>query len=649
MSRLRRAPDRRGPLANLPRRAVLTIRHQGWRRLGYGARFGPELARARRWYRERGRPVTIVIPTFGDPEPVRAAVKSVRSTTSRRRVRVVVVDDCSGPEHRAALEGIEGAEVIFGEANVGFAANVNRGMRVAEGDVVLLNSDIVALDGWLECLQYAAYQLDARVGVVGGRLMYSDGRIQSAGSYRPPAAPEWFDHRYRFRLSDFGPANVTWPALAVTGACLYIRREVVDRVGLMDEDYGMGYEDVDYCLRAWRAGFRVRYQPAAMLTHLESATRGTELRPREAASQRHFWTTWGDWFDRRPVRSTSGRLRVIYVTEDTGVGGGHRDVFEHLNRLAERGHAVELYSCGGQPDWFPLRVPVRSFPTYRELIDDLALEDAIKVATWWNTAMPVWLASVERGFPVYLVQDIESSYYPADEHMRDAVLSSYREEFRYMTISKWNRERLAELGLQAKLIPPGLDLETFRPLALERRDDVILALGRTNPLKNLDLTVDAWRAAAGAERLWLFGIEPKLGERHGARYFDAPTDEEVNRLFNEATVFVQTSTHEGFCLPALEAMASGTAVVCTDAHGNRDFCRDEDNCLMPAPTAVAVADALRRVIDDADLRAELGRRGIETAQAYAWERRIDVLEAFLESVADGRPYVRTDSAAVQAG
>ena len=65
---------------------------------------------------------------------------------------------------------------------------------------------------------------------------------------------------------------------------------------------------------------------------------------------------------------------------------------------------------------------------------------------------------------MYFVQDIETSYYPDDESVRHAVLDSYRPEFRYMTISSWNRERLRELGLDAELIPPGIDLETFRPL-----------------------------------------------------------------------------------------------------------------------------------------------------------------------------------------
>ena len=115
------------------------------------------------------------------------------------------------------------------------------------------------------------------------------------------------------------------------------------------------------------------------------------------------------------MRTADGGLRIVYVTEDTGVGGGHRDIFEHLNRLRRRGHSVELYSLGGPPDWFPLEAPVRTFGSYEELAAALAREDAIKVATWWATAPWVWRASVTRGLPVYFVQDIETSYYAGDE------------------------------------------------------------------------------------------------------------------------------------------------------------------------------------------------------------------------------------------
>jgi len=667
---------RRGPLANLRRRIYLTHHHLGWRTLLFRAvtfplRFTPlrhrlrlrsdwgedSFRRAVAWYRDHGEPVDVVIPSYRDAERVRALVASIQRTVPPGMARVIVADDASGPDHVAALREIAGVEIVEGAENRGFAANVNRGLRATDPrrDVVVLNSDVEARAGWLAGLQYAASQEDD-VGIVGPKLLYPDGRIQFAGTMRNRGAPEWFDHRYRFKPEDWGPASLTGPVLAVTGACMYARRELIERIGLLDERYPMAYEDVDWCLRAWQAGLRVVYFPAATLIHHESVTRGTDVGERERASQRVFWEQWGDFFDARPVRPDGGDgLRVIYVTEGTGVGGGHRDIFEHLNGLLDRGHDVELYTLGDPPDWFDLRAPVRSFDDYDELVTALAPLDAIKVATWWNTAAPVWRASLLHGIPVYFVQDIETSYYPDDEVVRHAVLDSYRPEFRYMTISSWNRERLRELGLDAELIPPGIDLELFRPRPdVERRPDVVLALGRSNPLKNLPLTVAAWRRlgertrgggspqdgerapAARRLELCLFGIEPELATDPGMRYVEGPTDEQVAELLAQAAVFVQTSTHEGFCLPPLESMATGGAVVCTDAHGNRDFCRDGENCLMPDADVDAVSAALAQLLADPELRRRLGQAGIETAQEYAWPRRIDALEDFLEDVARPR-------------
>jgi glycosyltransferase involved in cell wall biosynthesis len=83
-------------------------------------------------------------------------------------------------------------------------------------------------------------------------------------------------------------------------------------------------------------------------------------------------------------------------------------------------------------------------------------------------------------------------------------------------------------------------------------------------------------------------------------------------------------------------MATGGAVVCTDAHGNRDFCIDGVNCLVPEPTVESVSGAIGRLLGDAGLRERLGRAGIATAAEYAWERRIDELEDFLERLTSPR-------------
>lgn len=648
----------RGQLANLRRRIYLTYRYHGFRSVlfrtvTFPLRFTP-LARflktdkgvrtrqsaAIAWYRRQGEAVTVVIPSYRDAQAVTRLVRSIRRTTHRDRVSIIVADDASGPEHVAALRQIRGIEVVEGDENLGFAANANRGLKAAgtETDVVILNSDMVAQRGWLAALQLSASR-DDRIGVVGGKLLYEDGRIQFAGTVRNLRAPEWFDHRYRFKPSYWGPANFAHGVLAVTGACMYIKRELLDRIGLFDESYPMAYEDVDYCLRAWQSGYRVVYCPEAELKHLESVTRGTDVGERERRAQQVFWSRWSEFFDARPVRSQNGALRIIYVTQDTGVGGGHRVIFEHANRLIERGHEVELWSLAGPPDWFDLKAPMKTFSDYEALTEALTPIEAIKVATWWETAGPVWEASVLQGIPVYFVQDIETSYYPDSESARHRVLASYRHEFRYLTTSAWNAKNLQGLGLQPALAPPGIDLEQFHPEAeVGRRKDMMLALGRSNPLKNLQLTLAAWRALSEPRpELCLFGIEPQLApDEPRVRYVTAPSDDDISQLLNEATVFVQTSEHEGFCLPILEAMAAGCPVICTDAHGNRDFCRNEINCLMPAADPESVAQAIARVLTDPELQSRLARAGRETAAAHSWTERINAVGSFFERVAAPR-------------
>ncbi len=112
--------------------------------------------------------------------------------------------------------------------------------------------------------------------------------------------------------------------------------------------------------------------------------------------------------------------------------------------------------------------------------------------------------------------------------------------------------------------------------------DVVLAIGRRNQLKNLPLTMKAFYRSNRVTSCGCSGSSPSSARRKAPATSRAPIDKRVNPLHNRATVFLQTSIHEGFCLPPLEAMAAGTPVVCTDADGNRDFCMTGE---LPDPRA----------------------------------------------------------------
>jgi hypothetical protein len=125
----------------------------------------------------------------------------------------------------------------------------------------------------------------------------------------------------------------------------------------------------------------------------------------------------------------------------------------------------------------------------------------------------VWEASVCRGVGVYCVQDIETSYYGNDSPERPRVVTFHLPDFQYFAGSEWTAEELRQLVTDVTVFAPGLD-DRFAPLpGVPRRDDAILALGPSQPLKDFPLTPATYLALpAPRPELWLFGSKPELAQ-----------------------------------------------------------------------------------------------------------------------------------------
>ena len=145
--------------------------------------------------------------------------------------------------------------------------------HAADELVLFLNNDIEATRrGWLDAMAAQARRPD--VAAVGARLLYPGGRLQHAGVVLGMGGAAGHV------LAGLAPgepgygrmAVSTREVSAVTGACLLTRRSVFEELGGFDEGLGVDLNDVDYCLRAWSAGYRVLYEPAAELVHHESPT-----------------------------------------------------------------------------------------------------------------------------------------------------------------------------------------------------------------------------------------------------------------------------------------------------------------------------------------------------------------------------------------
>lgn len=186
---------------------------------------------------------------------------------------VVIVDNHSGPHRKISeLRRKDGVSIRRWGANQGFARAVNEGVRLSRGEwVLLLNPDMTALPGFLEAALSAAERLageEPRAGVVGLGLLNPEGTQQrSTGPFPTLFGTLW--RRFlprslrKYHMGTQGRKTVPW----TSGCCIMVRRACLEDVGGLDGDFFLYYEDVDLCLRAWKAGWQVWHEPAVCLTH----------------------------------------------------------------------------------------------------------------------------------------------------------------------------------------------------------------------------------------------------------------------------------------------------------------------------------------------------------------------------------------------
>jgi GT2 family glycosyltransferase len=239
-----------------------------------------------RWRLPQGAPkVSIIIPTRDRVELLRVCVQSIRKITQYPDYEIVIVDNQSAePETLAYLDTLRhesGIRVLPYDAPFNYSAINNRAASQCSGALLcLLNNDIeVIRPDWLS--EMVGQALRPEVGAVGAMLYYPDGTIQHAGVIlgvggvanhaflgQPAGSP---GHGAR--------ALVTQDLSAVTGACMVMRRDVYERVGGLDEQLRVAFNDIDFCLRVQQAGYRVVWTPFAELCHHESASRGNDDTP----------------------------------------------------------------------------------------------------------------------------------------------------------------------------------------------------------------------------------------------------------------------------------------------------------------------------------------------------------------------------------
>jgi GT2 family glycosyltransferase len=229
-----------------------------------------------RWAELKTPRLSIVVVNYRQWEKTHELIRQLLATGPLRcgDAEIVVVDNHS-PAHPLArkMRRLPGVSLRRWERNHGFARAVNEGCRLSRGDwFLLLNPDMTLSDGFLSGVLSLANQLeadDARAGIVGFHLRNSDGSQQlSTGPLPTLLSTLWRLALPRSRRKYQVPRSPSrCPVPWVTGCCLLVRRECLEDLGGLDEEYFLYYEDVDLCLRARERGWSVWYEPSLAVIH----------------------------------------------------------------------------------------------------------------------------------------------------------------------------------------------------------------------------------------------------------------------------------------------------------------------------------------------------------------------------------------------
>lgn len=205
--------------------------------------------------------VTVVIPTYFAGQMLSNCVSSI-------------------------MQYSKNVKVLIFKNDIGWIKACNEAITSVDTDILLINDDIIAVSDLVKEMSELAYS-DSKIGIVGGKSLEPTGeKIQNYGIYIAPDGNSAHKH--------FGqPRNSVRVEnqKAVEGSCIYIKREVIEEIGLLDEAYVAYREEVDYCFRTKEAGYKIVSCPTAEYIHFTSQTHGRLGITND--SMEYFMSLWG--------------------------------------------------------------------------------------------------------------------------------------------------------------------------------------------------------------------------------------------------------------------------------------------------------------------------------------------------------------------
>lgn len=245
--------------------------------------------------------VSIVIPTKDKKDMLKQCLDSLEENTKEVNYEIVLVDNGSTepglPEMYQALN--DKYSVVKSSPEFNFSRLCNEGAKEAVGKYLLfLNNDTILTAGWLTALLSTFHDMNfgERVGCVGGKLLFPDGRIQHIGQilrYHDKVPTHIYYGRDSKEVKVKELSEKRRRVIGVTAACMLTTKSAFDEVQGFDENFVNGIEDVDLCFKMKEKGYTHYYTPGCVVYHIEHGTLQQDI-DRDTKNLQYFFQKWGN-------------------------------------------------------------------------------------------------------------------------------------------------------------------------------------------------------------------------------------------------------------------------------------------------------------------------------------------------------------------
>jgi len=616
--------------------------------------------------------VDIIICVHNALEDVQRCLDSLLQHTTQP-YRLILVDDGSDEITERYLREFSQSHrsmLLRSDTATGYTCAANRGMRASSADfVVLLNSDTILTPDWLD-RSIACIQSNERIGIVGPlsntASWQSVPKIEQNGDWATNPLPEGVTPAYMAQLIAANSGRLYPEMPLLNGFCLILRRSLLEKVGLFDEEhFGKGYgEEDDLVLRARKQGWKMALADDVYIYHAQSKSYSSEKR--HALSERagkilrekhgaKIISQGIDYCQYSPIlEGIRARARVtaqqdqcislgkqyfgkkmLFILPINVPGGGANVIRSESLALQQMGVKVEYFNLWQYKPGFEKVYPDLSQDTIfgePQNLEEISKNFDAVIATYNPTVS--WLLSTDAqpDHPVlgYYVQGFEPWMYVKGSQAYKTALESYTliSDMRVFTKTEWTQQQVKKTtGRDMTVIGPSVDIALNRPRAHQlptwpEGPLRIAAMIRPEspyrePLNTMLLLDQAVQKYKGQVEILLFGTtynNPgfiELPHNFPFKIAGILSPGQVANLLSRADIFVDYSTQQAMGLTAMEAMACGCAVIIPEFGGASSYGVHEHNSLIVDMSQFEnVWEALKRLVEDEKLRTKLRRNAI---------------------------------------